>query len=75
MFILNQRVKGTWRGWRGDTVVELSDGSVWQQDDFHRELAVELNPEVILDVSSRIARTGRMSVGRSDKFVKVKRFP
>ena len=30
-------VDGRWSGWDGDTVVQLTDGSVWRQDEYHYE--------------------------------------
>jgi hypothetical protein len=28
-------VEDEWSGWDGDTVVRLTDGSVWRQDEYH----------------------------------------
>lgn len=28
-------VDGSWNGWSGDTIVQLTDGSVWRQDEYH----------------------------------------
>jgi hypothetical protein len=41
--ILNRRtaltllVDGEWSGWDGETVVQLTDGSVWRQDEYYYE--------------------------------------
>jgi len=30
-------VDGSWSGWDGDTILQLTDGSVWRQDEYHYE--------------------------------------
>lgn len=27
-------IDGSWSGWSGDTIVQLTDGSVWRQDEY-----------------------------------------
>ena len=39
-------VDGSWSGWDGDTVVQLTDGSVWRQDEYHYEYHYAYRPEV-----------------------------
>jgi len=41
---MNLNVKGAWKGWSGKTVVELTDGSKWQQVEYH----YAYRPEVTL---------------------------
>ena len=36
-------VDGSWSGWDGDTVVQLTDGSVWHQDDYRYAYRHEVN--------------------------------
>lgn len=31
------QVEDDWEGWDGETVVKLTDGSVWQQEEYHYE--------------------------------------
>lgn len=37
-------VEGEWNGWDGDTVVELSDGSEWKQDEYLYEYRYAYRP-------------------------------
>lgn len=41
-------VDGEWNGWDGDTVVKLTDGSVWRQTEHHYEYRYAYRPEVLL---------------------------
>ncbi len=45
---MNLNVKGAWKGWSGKTVVELTDGSKWQQVEYHYEYHYAYRPEVTL---------------------------
>lgn len=38
-------VDGSWSGWDGDTIVQLTDGSVWRQDEYHYEYHYAYRPE------------------------------
>lgn len=38
-------VNGSWEGWKGDTVVELTDGSVWKQAEYHYEYRYAYRPQ------------------------------
>lgn len=42
-------VKGAWKGWSGKTVVELTNGSVWQQAEYFYEYVYAYRPEVVID--------------------------
>jgi len=33
------QVDDDWEGWDGDTIVKLSNGSVWRQEEYHYEYA------------------------------------
>jgi hypothetical protein len=26
-------IDGSWHGWNGDTIVQMTDGSIWRQDE------------------------------------------
>jgi hypothetical protein len=43
------RVDGAWTGWSGDTVVKLTDGSVWRQDQYYYRYQYKYRPAVIID--------------------------
>ena len=42
------QVDDDWEGWDGDTLVKLSDGSVWRQEEYHYEYAYASRPHVTL---------------------------
>jgi hypothetical protein len=42
------QIEDTWEGWDGDTVVKLTDGSVWRQEEYHYEYRYAYRPYVIL---------------------------
>jgi hypothetical protein len=39
-------VNGSWEGWSGETLVELTDGSVWRQEEYHYEYRYAYRPRV-----------------------------
>ena len=39
-------VEGSWNGWDGETIVELTDGSVWKQSQYHYEYRYSYRPKV-----------------------------
>ncbi|MBF6163024.1 hypothetical protein [Nocardia cyriacigeorgica] len=41
-------VDGTWEGWDGDTIVKLTDGSVWRQAEYYYEYRYAYRPEVVI---------------------------
>lgn len=41
-------IKGEFEGWEGDTLVELTDGSVFKQIEFHYEYLYAYNPDVLI---------------------------
>jgi len=58
------QVRGTWEGWLGNTIVRLSDGSVWRQAEYHYEYHYAYMPKAtIID--------GKMSVDGMKKPVRV----
>jgi hypothetical protein len=38
-------VEGSWNGWDGETIVELTDGSVWKQSQYHYEYRYSYRPQ------------------------------
>ncbi len=42
------QVDNDWEGWDGDTIVKLSNGSVWRQEEYHYEYAYAYRPYVTL---------------------------
>ncbi|MGH7019576.1 MAG: hypothetical protein ACREEY_06850 [Brevundimonas sp.] len=42
------QVEDDWEGWDGDTIVKLSDGSVWRQEEYHYEYSYSYRPYVTL---------------------------
>ncbi|BDZ55412.1 hypothetical protein DSM26151_24430 [Agromyces marinus] len=63
---LTLRVDGEWNGWDGDTVVKLTDGSVWRQVEYRYEYRYAYRPAV--SVSS-----GKMQVEGMSRAVRVER--
>lgn len=60
------RVEGTWTGWSGDTIVRLSNGSVWRQSQYYYRYQYKYRPKVIIDGSY-------MHVDGMPKAIKVRR--
>ena len=40
------QVDGTWEGWSGETIVQLTDGSVWRQGEYYYEYRYAYQPKV-----------------------------
>lgn len=59
-------IDGSWSGWSGDTIVQLTDGSVWRQEEYHYEYHYAYRPKV------EVVK-GKMSVAGMRKAVKVRR--
>ncbi|WP_265442519.1 hypothetical protein [Flexivirga meconopsidis] len=38
-------VNGAWRGWAGDTLIEMTDGSIWKQVEYHYEYHYAYRPQ------------------------------
>ncbi|MFJ4221867.1 hypothetical protein [Curtobacterium luteum] len=45
---MRNTLNGAWEGWKGDTVVELVDGSKWEQVEYYYEYRYAYRPEVTL---------------------------
>jgi hypothetical protein len=59
-------VNGSWSGWSGDTIVKLSNGSVWEQAEYHYEYRYAYRPAVII-------ADGRMQVEGMGRAIRVRR--
>lgn len=42
------QIDGSWRGWSGDTIVQLTDGSVWRQDEYRYEYHYAYRPQATI---------------------------
>lgn len=60
------RVDGAWTDWSGDTVVKLTNGSVWHQDQYCYRYQYKYRPAVIID-------GGQMHVEGMPKAIRVRR--
>jgi len=59
-------IDGSWSGWSGDTIVQLTDGSVWRQAEYHYEYHYAYRPKV--EISG-----DKMSVAGMRRAVRVRR--
>ena len=41
-------IDGEWSGWSGDTIVQLTDGSVWRQSEYYYEYRYAYRPKAII---------------------------
>lgn len=62
------QVEESWKGWDGETIVELTDGSVWKQSQYHFEYRYACRPRVsaaggqmLVDGMSRPLRVRRLA--------------
>jgi hypothetical protein len=67
------KIKDTFNGWNGDTVIELIDGSLWEQDDNQIEVAFAFQPDIII-YRHDYETSFYASVEGVDKHVKVNQF-
>jgi len=44
-----RHIDGEWNGWNGDTTLRLTDGSEWQQAEYHYEYRYSYRPEAVLE--------------------------
>jgi len=59
-------VNGAWTGWSGDTIVQLTDGSVWRQDEYYYSYHYAYRPETTIS-------NGKMLVEGMAKEIRVRR--
>ena len=43
---MRRQIEDEWNGWDGDTIVRLTDGSVWRQEEYHYEYRYAYRPSV-----------------------------
>ena len=41
---MRQHVENDWTSWDGDTIVRLTDGSVWRREEYHYEYRYAYRP-------------------------------
>lgn len=59
-------IDGSWTGWSGDTIVQMTDGSIWRQDEYHYEYHYAYRPTATIS-------DGRMQVNGMSRAVRVRR--
>ncbi len=59
------QIDGSWTGWSGDTIVQLTDGTVWRQDEYLYEYHYAYRPEVTI-------ANGKMQVDGMSEAVRVR---
>lgn len=59
-------VNGAWEGWKGETLVEMTDGSIWKQGEYYYEYRYAYRPQArVVD--------GKMMVDGMSRAVRVRR--
>lgn len=60
-------VNGSWEGWKGETLVEMTDGSIWKQAEYYYEYHYAYRPsatisgdKMMVDGMSRAVRVRRV---------------
>jgi hypothetical protein len=61
-----RRIDGSWSGWSGNTVVTLTDGSIWKQSEYYYQYRYAYRPEVQI-------QNGKMLVAGMRRSVRVQR--
>jgi len=56
---MRHQVEDDWEGWDGDTIVKLTDGSVWRQEEYHYEYHYSYRPYVT--ISNNVMHVDGMS--------------
>jgi hypothetical protein len=65
---MTTHLRGAWQGWSGKTVVELTDGTIWQQAEYHYEYRYAYRP--VASVARNL-----MTVEGMSRPVRVRRVP
>ncbi|KFD30066.1 hypothetical protein [Sphingobium yanoikuyae] len=60
------QVENEWEGWDGETIVKLTDGSVWRQEEYHYEYRYAYRPTVVI-------QSGRMFIEGMSRGILVSR--
>ena len=64
--MMTLQIDGSSEGWSGDTIVQLSDGSVWRQDEYYYHYHYSYRPKVEIT-------NGKMSIAGISRAVRVRR--
>lgn len=46
--IIESNIDGTFNGWSGDTIVKLTNGQIWQQQEYYYEYSYAYRPDVLI---------------------------
>jgi hypothetical protein len=46
--VIESKIDGDFDGWEGETIVKLTNGQVWQQDQYHYEYHYAFMPDVLI---------------------------
>lgn len=68
--VIESQIDGDFEGWEGETIVKLTNGQIWQQNEYHYEYHYAFMPEVL------IYRSGggyKMKVAGTDQAIGVVR--
>ena len=68
--VIESRIDGSFDGWRGDTLFELTNGQVWQQSSVGIGITISLYPDVYI---FRSAGGWKMAVEGMDEVISVRR--
>ncbi|NGN93914.1 hypothetical protein G5C66_14320 [Nocardioides sp. KC13] len=60
---MKRYVDGEWAGWDGDTIVKLTDRTVWRQVEYYYEYQYAYRPEVTISAGKMIVKGMRRAVG------------
>lgn len=63
---MRSRIESEWTGWSGETIVKLTNGSVWEQAEYYYRYQYKYRPEVVVD-------NNRMLVAGMARAVRVRR--
>lgn len=55
-------VDGEWSGWDGDTIVKLTNGTVWRQVEYYYEYRYAYRPEVVISAGKMTVRGMRRAI-------------
>lgn len=47
--VMRYTVNGSWEGWKGETLIEMTDGSIWKQDEYFYEYYYAYRPSVTIN--------------------------
>ena len=66
---IETEIDGEFEGWDGDTIFKLTNGQIWQQDEYDYEYQYEYNPDVLI---FRDGSNWKMKVEGMDETIRVK---